>query len=262
MRFIDAHSHYNDEQFDEDRENIIKETYSSGVAKVICAGYDVLSSKKSIEISNKYDFIYSTCGISPNDVPENINEIDEYLNELEKLLQNNNKVVAIGEIGLDYHWNQDNKEIQKKMFIKQIELANKYDLPIQIHTREAVTDTIQILKQNPVKRKGMFHCCPLNRELVKEALKLGFYISFAGPITFKNSKNAEEIVNMVPLNRFLTETDSPYLAPEPNRGKRNNSINVKHVAQKIADFRGIAIEEVTDAAYTNLLDLFGKISKK
>lgn len=261
MNFVDAHSHYNDEQFNEDREKIIKETYSSGITKVICAGYDVLSSKKSIEISNKYNFIYSTCGISPNDVPENINEVYKCLKELEILLQNN-KVVAVGEIGLDYHWNQENKDIQKEMFIKQIELANKYDLPIQIHTREAVEDTIQILKQNPVNKKGMFHCCPLNRELVKEALKLGFYVSFAGPITFKNSKNAEEIVNMVPLNRFLTETDSPYLSPEPNRGKRNNSINVKHIAQKIAEYRGISIEEVTDAAYTNLLELFGKISKK
>lgn len=261
MRFIDAHSHYNDEQFDEDRENIIKETYSSGVEKVICAGYDVLSSKKSIEISSKYDFIYSTCGISPNDVPENIDEIDNCLSKIEELLQNN-KVIAVGEIGLDYHWNQENKEIQQEMFIKQIELANKYDLPIQIHTREAVSDTIKILKEHPVKRKGMFHCCPLNRELVKEALNLGFYISFAGPITFKNSKNAEEIVSMVPIDKFLTETDSPYLSPEPNRGKRNNSINVKFIVQKIAEFRKITLEAATEAAYANMLELFGKISKK
>ena len=261
MRFIDAHSHYNDEQFDEDREDIIKETYSSGVEKVICAGYDILSSKKSIEISNKHDFIYSTCGISPNDVPENIDEIDDCLSKIEELLQSD-KVVAVGEIGLDYHWNQENKEIQKQMFIKQIELANKYDLPIQIHTREAVADTIQILKKHPVKRKGMFHCCPLNRELVREALNLGFYISFAGPITFKNSKNAEEIVSMVPIDRFLIETDSPYLSPEPNRGKRNNSINVQYIAKKVAEFKKISLEEATEAAFTNMLELFGKISKK
>ena len=260
MEFIDAHSHYNDEKFDEDRENIIAKTYNEGITKIICAGYDIDSSKKSIEISEKYDFIYSTCGISPNDVPENIEDIDKLIKELEKLVCNK-KVIAIGEIGLDYYWNKENKEIQKEMFIKQIELANKYDLPIQIHTREAVEDTIKILKEHSVKNKGMFHCCPLNRELVREALKLGFYISFAGPITFKNSKNAEEIVRMVPMDKFLTETDSPYLSPEPNRGKRNDCSNVKYIAQKIADFKKIEIENVAKAAQENMFKLFGKILK-
>ncbi|MBP3255356.1 MAG: TatD family hydrolase [Clostridia bacterium] len=261
MKFIDAHSHYNDEQFDDDLDEVIKRTKNEGITKIICAGYDIHSSKKSIEISSKYDFIYSTCGISPNDVPENLENIDELMKELETLAINK-KIIAIGEIGLDYHWNTENKEIQKEFFIRQIELANKYDLPIQIHTREAVMDTIQILKEHPVKRKGMFHCCPLNRELVKEALKLGFYISFAGTVTFKNSKNAEEIVNMVPLNRIITETDSPYLAPEPKRGTRNECMNVKHIVQKIADFKNISIEEVAEQTYNNVLDLFGKISNK
>ena len=144
------------------------------------------------------------------------------------------------------------------MFIKQIELANKYELPIQIHTREATIDTIQILKDNPVIKKGMFHCCPLNLELVKEALKLDFYISFAGPVTFKNSKNAEEIIKKVPLDRIFTETDSPYLSPEPNRGKRNNPGNVKYVAEKVADFKGISIEELNDNINSNFSKLYGK----
>ena len=261
MEFIDGHSHYNDEQFDEEIEEVIKRTYENGITKIICAGYDIESSKKSLEISKKYDFIYSTCGISPNDVPDDINKIDEMIYEIEKILAND-KVIAVGEIGLDYHWNTDNKEIQKEMFIKQIELANKYDLPIQIHTREATLDTVEILKNNPVNKKGMFHCCPLNQELVKEALKLGFYISFAGPVTFKNSKNAEEIVKMVPLDRIIIETDSPYLAPEPKRGTRNECSNVKYIAEKIASYKEVSVEEVAKTTYSNLLELFRKISKK
>ena len=264
MEFFDSHSHYNDEKFDEDREKIIKETYEDGITKFVCAGYDIESSKKSIEICNKYPFIYSICGVSPNDVPESLEEVESYVKQIEEIIKEdkNNKVLAVGEIGLDYHWNKENKEIQKQMFIKQIELANKYNLPIVIHTREAVEDTITMLKENNVINKGVFHCCPLNRQLVHDALNLGFYISFAGPITFKNSKNAEEIVKMVPLDKVLIETDSPYLAPEPKRGTRNDSRNVKLVAQKVADFKNIKIEEVAKASYENAYKIFTKIMKK
>ena len=264
MKFFDSHSHYNDEKFDEDREYIIEETYKEGINKFICAGYDIKSSKKSLEIANKYSYIYSICGISPNDVPDNINEIEHDIAQIEEILKSDkqNKIVAIGEIGLDYYWNKENKNIQKQVFIKQIELANKYDLPIVIHTREAIDDTIAIIKENNVLNKGVFHCCPLNRELVKEALKLGFYISFAGPITFKNSKNAKEIVEMVSLDRILIETDSPYLAPEPKRGTRNDSRNVKLIAQKIAEFKNITIEEVAKATFNNACNIFTKISQK
>lgn len=262
MEFFDSHSHYNDEKFNEDRDQIIKQTKQEGITKLICAGYDIASSKLSLEISKQYSFIYSICGISPNDVPQKIEEIEKSLLELEELVKQdkNNKVVAIGEIGLDYYWNKENKEIQKELFKKQIEIANKYELPIVIHTREAVEDTINILKQSNVVKKGVFHCCPLNRELVKQALKLGFYISFAGPITFKNSKNAEEIVKMVPAEKILIETDSPYLAPEPKRGRRNDSRNVKLIAQKIADFKQLSIEQVAKQTYQNTLNIFGKIS--
>ena len=263
MEFFDSHSHYNDEKFDKDREEIIKQTFEDGITKFICAGYDIESSKKSVEIAKKYPYIYSICGISPNDVPKKIEDIDANVQEIEKLLiEDKQNIVAVGEIGLDYYWNKENKNIQKQLFIKQIELANKYNLPIVIHTREAVDDTIAIIKENNVLNKGVFHCCPLNRELVKQALKLGFYISFAGPITFKNSKNAREIVNMVPLDKILIETDSPYLAPEPKRGTRNNSINVKIIAQKIAEFKDITVEEVAKATYNNASSIFAKISQK
>ena len=169
-----------------------------------------------------------------------------------------NKIVAIGEIGLDYYWEKDEKmrELQRKAFIKQIELANKLKLPIVIHTREAIMDTLEILKQNPVDKKGVFHCCPQNRELIKEGLKLGFYISSAGPITFKSSKNAEEMINLVPNNKILIETDSPYLAPEPVRGTRNDCRNVKYIAEKIAKAKNISLEEVAKITMQNVRELF------
>ena len=255
MEFFDSHSHYNDEKFDEDREQILEEIYKAGVTKVIVAGYDINSSKKAVDLSKKYKYIYAICGISPNDIAETENEIKQQIEQIEKIAQST-KIVGIGEIGLDYYWNKENKELQKKAFINQIKLADKMDLPIIIHTREAVMDTIQILKENTPKRKGVFHCCPLNIELVKEGLKLGFYISLAGPITFKNSKNAEEVVKMVPMDKILIETDSPYLSPEPNRGKRNDSRNVKFVAQKIADFKNITIEEVAKITYENAMKVF------
>jgi len=253
MELFDSHAHYNDEKFDEDRKELIEEIYKSGVTKIVCAGYSLESSKRALDIASNYDFIYTTSGISPNDIDD---FKEEYLNEIENLATNR-KVVAIGEIGLDYHWNTENKELQKYVFIEQIKIANKLNLPIVIHTREAVYDTLDILKnQCECLKKGVFHCCPLNVDLVREALKLGFYISFAGPITFKNSKNADTIIDMVPLDRILIETDSPYLSPEPLRGRRNDSRNVKYIAEKIASVKGLTIEEVSKATYENAKRIF------
>lgn len=252
MGLFDSHSHLNDEKFDEDREEQIKKIRESGVSNFITAGYSVESSKKALEIAKKYDFIYTTAGVSPNDIPQTEEELWKQLAEIEKIVEKNKeKICAIGEIGLDYYWNTDNKELQKKAFIEQIKIANKYNLPIVIHTREAVMDTLQILKENKVTKTGVFHCCPQNRELIKEGLKLGFYISFAGPITFKNSKNAEEMINLVPNDRILIETDSPYLAPEPVRGTCNTPANVKYIAQKIADVKGLTLEEVEKITFEN-----------
>ena len=253
MELIDSHAHYNDEKFDDDRDTIIKEAYNSGITTIINAGYSLESSKKAIEIANQYKFMYATVGVSPNDI-EDLK--GNYIEDIEELAKSY-KVVAIGEIGLDYYWNKENKEKQKEIFMEQIKLANKLDLPIVIHTREAVMDTIDILKKIECKKRGVFHCCPLNRELVKEALKLGFYISFAGPVTFKNSKNAAEIINLVPIERILIETDSPYLSPEPVRGTRNDSRNVKYIAQKIASVKNISIEEVANLTRNNVLKIYG-----
>lgn len=258
MRLFDSHAHYDDEKFDQDREEIIQKIYDSGVEKFISAGYSLESSKRAIDLADKYEFIYTMVGISPNDVKQTLEETIEDIKKLEDIItrKENDKIVGIGEIGLDYYWNKENKEIQKQAFIMQIELANRLNLPITIHTREAVSDTLEILKQHPVKQKGVFHCCPLNRELVKEALKLGFYISFAGPVTFKNSKNAQEIVEMVPNDRMLIETDSPYLAPEPVRGTRNDSRNVKYIAEKIANIKNLSTEEIAEITYQNTLKIF------
>ena len=254
MELFDSHAHLDDEKFNIDREKLIPEIYNSGITKILSCGYSLEGSIKAVELSKKYEYIYSSVGISPNDLCTNWKEDVEKIDEI---LKNgtNKKIVAVGEIGLDYHY-ETNKEWQKEVFIKQIEIANKYNLPIIIHTREAVSDTIEILKQNPVNKKGIFHCCPFNRELIKEGLKMGFYISIAGPVTFKNSKNAEEIANLVPLDRLLIETDSPYLAPEPVRGTRNDPRNVKYTAEKIAEFRKVSTEEIAKATYENAKNIF------
>lgn len=201
--------------------------------------------------------LYAIIGISPNDL-ENLKkeEIGANINLIEEMAHHK-KVVAIGEIGLDYYWNKENKEIQKEMFRQQIKLANRLNLPIVIHTREAVADTLAILKENSVNKKGIFHCCPLNKELVKEGIKLGFYISLSGVITFKNSKNADEIIDMIPEDKLLIETDSPYLAPEPVRGTRNNSMNVKYVAEKIANVKNKKVEEIAEITGQNAKRIFG-----
>ena len=261
MELFDSHCHLDDERFEEDREEIIEKIKESGVTKLVSAGYSIEGSRKGVELSKKYEFIYTTCGLSPNDIPQTEEELWKDIEKIKKIVEENlkyKKIVAIGEIGLDYYWEKDNekRKLQKEAFVKQIELANDFNLPIVIHTRDAVMDTIEILKKNNVNKKGVFHCCPLNRQLVKEALKLDFYISFAGPVTFKNSKNANEIIQMVPNDKILIETDSPYLSPEPLRGKRNDPRNVKYIAQKIADVKGLSINEVAEITNQNAKRIF------
>lgn len=260
MELFDSHAHYNDEKFKDDKEEILQAIYKEGITKLICAGYSLEASKEAVQIANEHQSIYAIVGISPNDIPNQKEQYEEILNQQLQQIQElakQEKVVAIGEIGLDYYWNKENKQEQKLAFQKQIEIANQLDLPIVIHTREAVYDTLEILmgEITPVK-KGIFHCCPLNLDLIREGLKLGFYISFAGPVTFKNAKNAEEAIRTVPLDRILIETDSPYLAPEPRRGTRNDSRNVKYIAEKIAQVKGIDIEEMAKITYENTERIF------
>lgn len=251
MDFFDSHAHYNDERFLKNRNELIKKMYDNEITNIICAGYNLKSSTDAISVAQGFPHVFATCGISPNDIDENV---DKDLKKIEEIATAG-KVVAIGEIGLDYYWNKDNREKQKEVFINQISIANKLDLPIVIHTREATVDTIHLLKEYSVNKKGVFHCCPLNQELIKEGLKLGFYISFSGNITFKNAKS-KECIDLVPMDRLLIETDSPYLSPEPFRGKTNTSENVKLVAKKVAEVKNIDISDVAEKTRKNAMRLF------
>ena len=279
MKFFDSHAHLDDDKFNQDREELIEQIQKSDISNFVSVGYSLEASVKALELANKYNFIYATVGISPNDIPQSEEQLWKDLDKLEEILRNEtsktklqgketsktelqkkeiSKLVAIGEIGLDYYWEKEEKkrELQRKAFIYQIKFANKYNFPIVIHTRDAIMDTLDILKNNEVLKKGIFHCCPQNRELIKEALKLGFYISFAGPVTFKNSKNADEMINLVPNDRILIETDSPYLAPEPLRGTRNDPRNVKYVAEKVAMAKNLDIEKVAEITSENAMRIF------
>ena len=253
MEFFDSHAHYNDERFESNKYELIEEMYNDEITRIVCAGYNVKSSIEAIEIANKYEHVFAIVGISPNDIQDyNV----ENLNKIEMLAKDNKKVVAIGEIGLDYYWEKENKDLQNELFSKQIDIANLLELPIVIHSRDAVMDTLDMIKnKNKVIKKGIFHCCQLNPELIKEAVKQGFYISFSGNVTFKNAK-AKEAIELVPLDRILIETDSPYLSPEPFRGKTNTSLNVKLVAKKIAEVLDMKIEDIARITYENANRIF------
>ena len=253
MKYFDTHAHYDDEKFDNDREAVLKAIHEFGVEKYINIGCNIETSKKSIELAEKYNFIYASCGIHPSERNEKTYKSD--LKQIENLSKNN-KVVAIGEIGLDYHWNEENKKLQKEVFIEQINIANKIKLPISIHTREAIQDTINILKTVKIEKGGVLHCCPFNKDLVNIGLQKGLNIAFGGTCTFKNSKNANEIINMVPLEKILIETDSPYLAPEPKRGTRNDSRNLEYIVKKIALVKKQTPEEIAKITYENAKLLF------
>jgi TatD DNase family protein len=256
MEYFETHAHYDDERFNNDREQIIDSLKKEGVTTCINVGCSIETSKESVELANKYDFIYAACGIHPSEIAMTSEQLKKDVEEIKRLSKMTKKTVAIGEIGLDYHWNKENKEEQKNAFIAQIELANELKLPIIIHTRDAVDDTIEILRKVKVENGGVLHCCPFNKELVKHGLERGFYIAFGGTSTFKNSKNADEIIRMVPLEKMLIETDSPYLAPEPVRGTRNDSRNLKYIVKKLADVKEILPEEMSEITYKNAKTLF------
>ncbi len=253
MQYFDSHAHYEDARFDEDREEVLKKIYEFGVTKYVNIGCNIETSKKSIDLAKKHDFIYASVGIHPEEINEKSYEED--IKKIEELAKES-KVVAIGEIGLDYYWNAENKDMQKQVFLKQIDLANKLNLPVIIHTREAICDTINIIKTGNFKTKAVLHCCPFNIELVKVGLEKNFYIAFGGTCTFKNSKNANEIIQKVPVDKMLIETDSPYLSPDPKRGMRNDSRNLEYIVRKIAKVKNTSEEEISQITYQNAKMLF------
>lgn len=249
---FDTHAHYDDSAFDEDRAEVLSKLPSENVFAVVNAGADVESSKKSIELSEKYPYVYAAVGVHP----ENINKInaESFTNELETLILNNKKVVAVGEIGLDYYYNSENKDIQRIIFENQIKLALKHDLPILVHDREAHGDTFKLLKtHNP---KGIVHCFSGSVEMAREIIKLGMYIGIGGVVTFKNAKNIAEVVANISLSHIVLETDSPYMAPVPFRGKRCDSSLIKYTAEKIAELKNLKVSEVLKITKENALNLF------
>lgn len=249
---IDTHCHLFDEEFDIDREDAIKRAIDSGVEKMILVGFSHKTNQLAQEMAKKWNVFYPTAGLHPSEASINyLNDFLEFKSFVEK-----NKVYAVGECGLDYHWDITYKEEQKKLFRLQCEYAIKKDLPIIVHSRDAAQDTFDIIASYKGKLKGVMHCYSGSKELALEYVKLGFYISLGGPVTFKNAKEPKEVAKAVPLDLLLIETDCPYLAPTPMRGKRNESSYVKYVRDEIASLRGITPKEVEEATTKNAIRLF------
>ena len=250
---FDTHVHLNDDQFDEDLEEVIERARENGVERVVVVGFDEKTIKRAIELIDTYDFMYAAIGWHPVDA---IDLTDSYLEWIEELTAHP-KVVAIGEIGLDYHWDKSPKDVQQVVFRRQIQLAKKLNLPIIVHNGEATEDVVTILEEEGAAEVGgIMHCFSGSPETAKRCLDMNFYISLGGPVTFKNAIKPKEVAKAVPLDRLLIETDCPYLAPHPYRGKRNEPSYVRLVAEQIADLKEVSFEEVAKATTENANRLF------
>ena len=250
---FDSHAHYDDAQFDEDRMDVLSHLKDAGVAKVvnISNGWDDLL--KTLELIKQVPFLYGTVGIHPCKVSE-LN--DERMEQMRDFCSGD-KIVAVGEIGLDYYWMSDPKEVQKEWFIRQLRLAKEVNLPVVIHSRDASQDTFDIMKKEHAGTTGgVIHCYSGSLEMAKEYVKLGYYLGIGGVVTFKNSKTLKKVAAQIPLSHLVLETDCPYLAPVPFRGKRNSSAYLTYVAEEIAQLRGISAEEVQQATYENAMRLY------
>lgn len=249
MYIIDTHAHYDDEKFDEDRDELLTSLSSHNIGIVINSGASMKGIRDTIALTEKYDFVYGSAGIHPNRATE---LEDENAYEELKTLALRDKIVAVGEMGLDYYWDEPDKAIQKKHFEGQLELAREIKKPVVIHSRDAAADTLDIMKSLHAEEiGGTIHCFSYGQEMAREYLDMGFYLGIGGVVTFKNGKKLKEVVGYMPLDRILLETDSPYLSPEPNRGKRNSSLNLPFVVEKIAEIKNISVDEVIQATYDN-----------
>ena len=255
---FDSHVHLDDEKFDADREELIEALPSLGVTRMVNVGADMKSSLNSVELANKYDFIYAAVGVHPSDVTE-LNE--KNLKAIGQAAEHK-KAVAVGEIGLDYYWDKEPQvqENQRYWFKRQLELAKEKDLPVIIHSRDAAEDTMQILKETPMREMpGVIHCYSYSVEMAREFLKMGYDIGVGGVLTFKNAKKLRAVVEEIPLERILLETDCPYMAPEPHRGERNSSLFIPYVVEKIAEIKSISTEEVLQTTNANAKKLFARV---
>ncbi len=252
MIIYDTHAHYNDEKFEGIVEQTLEENRKSGVVKVNNIGYNIESSIKAIELSNMFEDQYAVIGIHPSDVGKcTVKQIEELYNK-----KNNGKIVAIGEIGLDYYWVKDNKEEQKELFIEQIDLANKLKLPIVVHSRDASLDTYTTLKDHPAKFGTLLHCFSPTEDLVRLVLENGYMVAFGGNITYNRAKSFQKYMDMIPVEQILVETDAPYLPPVPLRGTLNSSKNLPIILEKLAEYKHMDVEELSKIVYRNSLEFF------
>lgn len=250
---FDSHAHYDDEQFDEDREELLLHMKDEGVGTILNVGASLDGCRRSVELSEKYPFIYAAVGVHPDETGD-LNE--ETFGELEQLLQRE-KVVAVGEIGLDYHWDIQPRDVQKEWFVRQLDLARTHHFPVCIHSRDAAEDTLCIMQEHAKDLEGVIHCFSYSPEFAREYVKMGFYIGIGGVVTFKNAKKLKQVAIETPIERILLETDCPYLAPEPYRGKRNCSVYLNQVAAEIANLKEMDVKSVIDITRENARKLFG-----
>lgn len=261
MRIFDSHAHYDDDRFDENRYEILKEVMENGVEKICNIGASLKSSRQSLELSQKYDNIYASVGVHPSDAVRDMQSTD-WLTQIEDMYKNNPRVVAIGEIGLDYYWTPEEKEEQKTCFRAQMSLAQRLKAPVIIHDREAHGDVLEIMKEYP-DVAGVVHSFSGSLEMAKEVMRLGYYISVNGVTTFKNARKIVEIVESLrdlhpdAMSRILVETDCPYLTPVPHRGETNRSDYIKFTAEKCAGLLGISAEEFCEITYNNACRFYG-----
>ncbi len=255
MRIFDTHAHYDDRAFDGDREELIMSLRNKGVEAVTNIGVSLETSKLTVEYTRKYDFFYGTVGVHPSDIDE-MEKMDE-IPLLKELAVANDKIVAIGEIGLDYHYDNIDKDVQKKWFAAQMELAKEIKLPIVVHSRDAAKDTLDIMRATRAQDiGGVVHCYSYSKEQARDYLNMGYYFGIGGVLTFKNAKAIKEVVDYVPLSNIVLETDAPYLSPDPFRSKRNDSSRLPYVAAAIADIKNISVQQVYEETWNNALKLY------
>ena len=250
---FETHAHYDDAKFDTDREMLLAELPQRGISPVINVGSSIATTKTTLSLAQEYPFLYAAVGVHPSDV-DDLNEDTYAWLRQQTTLQ---KTVAVGEIGLDYYWPEPDHETQKKWFLRQLDLAREIKKPVIIHSRDAAKDTVDLMTEAHAEEiGGVIHCYSYTKETAKIFLDMGFYFGIGGVLTFKNAKKLKEAVEYIPMDRIVLETDCPYLAPEPNRGKRNSSLNIPYVIAAMAQIKGITEEEVRKAAWDNSLRLY------
>ena len=241
MKIFDTHAHYNDEAFDKDRDELLRSLNAKGIGTVVNVGASIQSTKETLQLTRQYHFVYGAAGVHPNETGELNDNLMEWLRDITR----ENKIVAVGEIGLDYHWEEPEPEIQNYWFVRQLTLAREERLPVIIHSRDAARDTLDIIKAERTEETGgVLHCFSYGVDLAREYLQMGFYLGIGGVVTFHNARKLKEVVKYAPLDQLVLETDCPYLSPEPYRGRRNSSLNLIYVAEQIGQIKNIPADEV------------------